>query len=166
MKVPARVKKNTEPVRVGDPSRFVAGPLKILRETNDSVVAARAPTRSPRGQNGARWGACKRRPDRTEPYENLAESESGARWGAGQSSCSAVAQQVQRSGTAAALQLHCSRSCTAVAAALQLHSSCTALATAVAQQLHCSCTAVAQRLQCSCTAQAEQLHCNCTAAAP
>ena len=48
MKVPARVIKSTELLRGGNPSRFVAGPLKTLREINDSVVAERAPTRPSR----------------------------------------------------------------------------------------------------------------------
>ena len=48
MKVSVRAKKSTELLRGGNPSRFVAGPLKTLREINDSVVAERAPTRSSR----------------------------------------------------------------------------------------------------------------------
>ena len=48
MKVPARVKKSTELFQAGGPSRFVAGPLKTLREINGSVVAARHPNRPPR----------------------------------------------------------------------------------------------------------------------
>ena len=44
MKVPVRAEKSTELVRGGNPSRFVAGPLKTLREINDSVVAECAPT--------------------------------------------------------------------------------------------------------------------------
>ena len=50
MKVSARVKKNTELLRAGNLSRFVAGPLKTLRNINGSVAAARAPNRPPRAR--------------------------------------------------------------------------------------------------------------------
>ena len=48
MKVSARCKKSMELDRGGIPFRFVAAPLKTLREINRFIVAEGAPTRSPR----------------------------------------------------------------------------------------------------------------------
>ena len=51
MKVPVRIKKNTELARGENLSSSAAGPLKTLGEINDPVVAAHAPTGSPRARN-------------------------------------------------------------------------------------------------------------------
>ena len=50
MKVLVRARKNTELVRGGNRSSFVAGPLKTLSEINGFIVAEGVPTRSPRAR--------------------------------------------------------------------------------------------------------------------